>query len=355
MKYKDKKVFSEKIIDWYLSIERRSLPWNQDKSIYKVWVSEIMLQRTRASSVIPYFNRFIRRFPDVQSIADSSVDEVLYYWSGLGYYARARNMYKTAKEIVRRFNGTFPTNFKQINTFPGIGRSTAGAILSISKDLPFPVLDSNVKRVLIRFLGLQDVPTRESEDKLWCTVSNLVPKTNSGKFNQAMMELGSEICLPLKKPICNRCPLVDECISSYSNNSSKKLSPSLSKKNKFKNRNIWFLILRRMNLFFLKRVSYGRLWKGLYIFPKFSSIDLLKQFLMEKKLYDSVNEIIELNAISHCFSNVRLKIFPIQLDIKNLEGFSNFMEDDEIWYDGSHQKIGIPKPVHLLMRQIGHF
>ena len=160
--------FSDLILVWFKMHGRNNLPWQIKVTPYKVWVSEIMLQQTQVVTVIPYFEKFVKRFPSVQLLADASLDEVLHYWTGLGYYARARNLHKTAKIIMAKYKGRFPRSFDEIISLPGIGRSTAGAILSLSYNERFPILDGNVKRVLTRYHGIKGWPgERKTEKKLW--------------------------------------------------------------------------------------------------------------------------------------------------------------------------------------------
>ncbi|ARC54060.1 A/G-specific adenine glycosylase [Candidatus Riesia pediculicola] len=354
---KNEKIFSKRVVQWYLSTKRRSLPWTQNRSIYNVWISEIMLQQTRVSTVIPYYNRFVKRFPNVQSIFDSNMDEILYYWSGLGYYARARNIYETARRVVKDFKGVFPLDFQTISSFPGIGRSTAGAILSISENLSFPVLDGNVKRVLIRFFGLKGIKS-QIEKELWSIVDRLVPKVDSRIFNQGMMDLGSEICLPLKSPICQDCPLEKDCFS----RNMKLIKPESSifhdRKNRYlKEKEVQLLILIKKDRFFLKKVLKGRIWRELYIFPEFYSTDQLRLFLKKFDLLYPKDQIIEMKPILHSFSHIKLKIFPTKITIrKRNDQFSEHTKQHGIWYDMSgKQKIGIPKPIYSLMKEIINF
>ena len=153
--------FSDLVLSWFKSNGRKNLPWQVEATSYKVWVSEIMLQQTQVVTVIPYFERFMKRFPDVHALADATLDDVLHHWTGLGYYARARNLYKSAKIITSKYQGSLPLLFDEIITLPGIGRSTAGAILSLSHNKRFPILDGNVKRVLTRYHGIKGWPGKK--------------------------------------------------------------------------------------------------------------------------------------------------------------------------------------------------
>lgn len=193
--------------------DHADLPWRQTKDPYKIWVSEIMLQQTQITTVIPYYGRWLARFPTVVSLADAPLDDVLKLWEGLGYYSRARNMHTAARMIVQEFNGVFPNRVEDLRKLKGIGRYTAGAIASIAFDIPAPILDGNVIRVLTRFYDIADDSTQTTtKNKLWQIAELLVPKKRAGDFNQALMELGQTVCLP-KKPSCLLCPLQANCLA----------------------------------------------------------------------------------------------------------------------------------------------
>ncbi|MDX1440396.1 MAG: A/G-specific adenine glycosylase [Rubricoccaceae bacterium] len=209
--------FRRDLIEWFEG-ERRDLPWrelNEDgrRDPYRVWISEIMLQQTRVDQVMPYFERFIKRFPDVTSLADASLDDVLKTWEGLGYYARARNLHKTALQIVHRFDGRFPDNVKDIKSLPGIGAYTSAAILSLAFGQPFAVLDGNVIRVLSRVFAVdEDVRATRTRRLLQAVADKLIDPNSPGAVNEALMELGATICSP-RKPLCSACPLSAVCLA----------------------------------------------------------------------------------------------------------------------------------------------
>ncbi len=198
-----------RLIEWYRA-HRRELPW-RGTTPYGVWVSEIMLQQTQVVTVTPFFNRFLAQFPTVEALAAAELNEVLAHWAGLGYYARARNLHRAARLVVQKHSGQVPDTLEAISALPGIGRYTAGAILSIAYDLPLPLVDTNVIRVLCRVVGLRGDPkTRENQAALWALASELVPERAAGDFNQGLMELGALVCTPAD-PACERCPLLSHC------------------------------------------------------------------------------------------------------------------------------------------------
>lgn len=200
------------LLDWY-GENARALPWREIRDPYAIWVSEIMLQQTRVETVIPYFQRWLAEFPTPGSLAEAEEDQVLKVWEGLGYYNRARNLQAAAKILVEKYQGKLPSDKNALQELPGIGRYTAGAILSIAYDLPAPVLDGNLRRVFTRLFNINTpIQTTETEKILWSIAEQLLPESNPGDFNQSLMELGALVCLP-KRPHCSRCPLAEECLA----------------------------------------------------------------------------------------------------------------------------------------------
>ncbi len=206
-----RKRFAARLISWYAK-HQRDLPWRRDaRDPYRVWVSEALLQQTQVATVIPYYARFIARFPSLRTLAAAPLDDVLKAWEGAGYYARARNLHRAAQEIVARFGGRIPQRVDELLTLPGIGRYTAGAIASIAFNRDAPVLDGNVTRVLCRYFNLAADPKGASAQKeLWQLAEALLPRGKAGKFNQALMDLGATVCTP-RSPACGVCPLQRGC------------------------------------------------------------------------------------------------------------------------------------------------
>ncbi len=200
--------FSRRLIRWYRA-QGRALPWRRTSDPYAIWLSEIMLQQTQVATVIPYYNRFLSRFPSVQSLASASLHQVLKHWEGLGYYARCRHMHLAAKEMVHRFRGRIPRRMEDLCSLPGIGRSTAGAILSIAFNAPHPILDGNVRRILCRYFAIEK-PPKTVEAALWNHSKELLPKKDVGVYTQAIMDFGATLCS--KKPLCHICPVQSGCL-----------------------------------------------------------------------------------------------------------------------------------------------
>jgi A/G-specific adenine glycosylase len=200
----------KQLLLWYRD-HARDLPWRGTDNPYWIWISEIMLQQTRVDTVIPYYQRWIKSYPSLTDLAEAEEDQVLLSWEGLGYYTRARNLHRTARIIAEEYQGDFPQDPKELQSLPGIGRYTAGAIASIAFGEPAPILDGNVRRVFTRYFNISTpIQTKETEDLLWKITSDLIITDNPGEYNQALMELGALICLP-KNPLCNDCPLEFGC------------------------------------------------------------------------------------------------------------------------------------------------
>jgi len=201
------------LIAWHAVHGRHGLPWQRERTPYRVWISEVMLQQTQVATVIPYFERFMLRFPDVRALAMAPIDEVLHHWTGLGYYARARNLHRAAQRIVAEHAAALPLEFAALADLPGIGRSTAGAILALATGARHAILDGNVKRVLARRFGIEGSPaTRAGDHEFWSRAEAETPLADVATYTQAIMDLGATVCVR-RNPTCERCPLVADCVA----------------------------------------------------------------------------------------------------------------------------------------------
>ena len=343
--------FSERLLAWYQVNGRHDLPWQRNPTPYRVWVSEIMLQQTQVTTVVPYFLRFMQRFPDVGSLADADINEVLHLWSGLGYYARARNLHRSARIIADRYHGNFPSSLESLMALPGIGRSTAGAILALACNLPFPILDGNVKRLLTRYYAISGWPGKsEVEKKLWSIAERLTPVENVAEYTQAIMDLGATVC-KRTVPDCCVCPLSSDCIAQkqqlqhrYPYPRPKKVLPL---------RNTIFLILRDTEgKFLLQQRSGAGVWGGLWCFIECSDRENIKNFIVDK-LYLDVSELTCLEDIRHSFTHFHLVIRPITGLVTR--GCDHIAETGDLcWYDpwADKKKLGLPAPVINLINRI---
>lgn len=205
--------FAEVLVNWQMQHGRQTLPWQYTGDAYKVWLSEIMLQQTQVTTVLTYYDKFLKAFPTVRDLAAAAEQDVMQLWAGLGYYSRARNLHSCAKQVVARFEGVFPRAVTELESLPGIGLSTAGAIASLAYEVQAPILDGNVKRVFCRYYGVEGYPEQSAVKKqLWLIAQINVPKANPGRYNQALMDLGATRCTP-RNPDCRQCPLNDSCVA----------------------------------------------------------------------------------------------------------------------------------------------
>ncbi|MCA9143196.1 MAG: A/G-specific adenine glycosylase [Planctomycetales bacterium] len=247
----------------------RDLPWRKTRDPYHVWISEIMLQQTQVVTVIPYFERFIAKFPTISSLATAHEDEVLRMWEGLGYYRRARQLHKAARVIVDEHDGVFPRDAVSVKALPGIGRYTAGAILSIAFEAREPILEANTIRVFSRLIAYRhDTTSTEGQRVLWAVAEDWLPRKRIGDFNQAMMELGSEICTP-RAPLCHECPVAMLCPTRAEG--LQDIIPAAKKRTKYEDVVEACVVVRRNGKVLLRRCEEGERWAGLWDFPRLAS------------------------------------------------------------------------------------
>jgi A/G-specific adenine glycosylase len=304
------KTIQSKLLKWYLK-EKREMPWRNSLDPYRILVSEFMLQQTQVKTVIPYFKRWIKSFPTVQKLARARESTVLKHWEGLGYYSRARNLRKSAQIIQRDYSGKVPESMNEIMKLPGVGRYTAGAVLSIAFGKKVPVLDGNVKRVLSRLCMLKENgSTRKSENILWESMQNLLPDTNVGDFNQAFMELGATVCLP-KNPLCRLCPLKKICKSQLSEQQDN--YPPPKQKASTTRIEVSAAVIIRRNKIYIQKRKLGGLMGGLWEFPggKFEPGESAMQCLhreIKEELGVAIHIDEKLMVIKHSYTRFRVTL-----------------------------------------------
>jgi A/G-specific adenine glycosylase len=315
---KRKEGLRKKLLAWY-SVQQRDLPWRGAKDPYAVWISEVMLQQTQVQTVIPYYLRFLKAFPTIEHLARADTQELLRLWAGLGYYSRAKNLQRAAREIIRCHAGKFPSSYAEALALPGIGRYTAGAILSIAFDLPCPVLDGNIVRVLTRLFSLRGDPKeRRLQNLLWQHAQELVPNRHPGDFNQAIMELGAVVCSP-RQPRCLLCPWQSECQARKDG-----VQEVLPEKRKiFAVEKVHWavaVITHRRRVLIVRRTK-GRLLKDLWEFPggEFSETRQVKAILAKRVFQDlglNIRLLQPLTTIRHTITHRRitLVVFEAQLE-----------------------------------------
>jgi A/G-specific adenine glycosylase len=342
-------------VNWYQKQGRKNLPWQQNKTPYRVWISEIMLQQTQVATVIPYYQRFMESFPTITELANADEDKVLHHWTGLGYYARARNLHKAAKLITEKYKGDFPSNIEQVIALPGIGRSTAGAILSLSLNQHQPILDGNVKRVLARCYLVAGYNGLSAFDKtLWQLSEQLTPLAQTAKYNQAMMDLGATVCTR-SKPKCEHCPVQSSCLALASNEQSN--YPQKKPKKKIPEKNTIMVIPKIMqkgtnHVLMEKRPPVG-IWGGLWCFHEVSNHSDITTLLETLNLQEQSRE--SLASFRHTFSHFHLDIQPIIIYCKTHPPTQNSQEINEQtsqkWYDLSIEaSVGLAASTQKLIK-----
>jgi A/G-specific adenine glycosylase len=296
-----KKIFQSLLISWYKN-NKRDLPWRSTKDPYIIWISEIILQQTRVEQGLPYFNRFISRFPDLKSLATADIEEVLRLWQGLGYYSRARNLHYSAKKIVQEFGGIFPDNFKKLRELKGVGDYTAAAVASISFGEKVPVVDGNVMRVISRIFGKDwDLSKSASKQKFFEFAHSIMPMEHDpSEFNQALMEFGALQCSP-KSPNCDLCPMNNICFANH--HVLVEQLPVKSKRQKQKEIFFNYLIIESGKKL-LMRKRRESIWNGLYDFP-----------LLENDLPTSSSQ---LNEAIESYLNVPSEIVEVSGEVRHL-------------------------------------
>lgn len=338
--------FQQSVLNWFDSYGRKELPWQQDINPYRVWVSEIMLQQTQVVTVITYYQRFMRRFPDVSSLAQASLDDVLQHWSGLGYYARARNLHAAARLIATRSN-RFPDTLEALMALPGIGRSTAGAILSIAFQRPHPILDGNVRRVLARFHGLHGWSgDRQVNKQFWELSGQYTPQYRVAEYTQAIMDLGATVC-QRSHPVCQECPVSSAC---YALRESQIHDlPTAKSRKKLPVKRVFFLLLRSEQSILLVKRPPGGIWGGLWSFPEFDCIDTLQRWCAEKRY--PVRQLAIMPEQRHTFSHFHLDYIPVIVDSER--SCNNVMEAKQsVWCKARLiNSIGLPAPIKKLLQQ----
>ena len=339
------KPFAERLLAWWDRHGRSDLPWQHPRTPYRVWVSEIMLQQTQVSTVIPYFERWMQRFPDLASLARAPLDDVLALWSGLGYYARARNLHRAAQECAAKHGGTLPDSSAKLAELPGIGPSTANAIVSQAQDLPAVVLDGNVRRWLARHSGTEGWPGRAAVQKaLWSEAEARLPGRRGADYTQAVMDLGALVCTR-SNPACPACPVADDCRALREGLVEELPTPKPPAR--VGRKTLRMLIARDTDgrVLLEKRPGAG-IWGGLWCLPEGDSPAAIAAGLGLTLHGHAARESFE-----HRLSHLRLEIRPSLA--AGLEPTQVKCETEHGWFDERQQRdLGLPRPVALLLQRL---
>ena len=343
-----------RLIAWHERCGRHDLPWQRPKqnAAYRVWVSEIMLQQTQVATVIPYFERFMQRFPDVRSLAEAELDEVLHLWTGLGYYARARNLHRAARDIRDRHGGEFPDNLEAVMELPGVGRSTAGAILALARGARHPILDGNVKRVLARYYAVDGAPDdKASLARLWQLAEDNTPAERVGTYTQAIMDLGATLCTR-SKPRCPECPIAGDCRARLEGRQGE--LPAAKRRAARRTRRAVMLVARHASSVLLVQRPASGIWGGLWCLPEFDDRASARAFASLELAYASLAT-AALPEIEHSFTHFDLLITPI---VARCRGTRRVQQNGaaratQLWYDlAQPARVGLPAPIKTLLETL---
>lgn len=339
--------FAQHLIGWQRLHGRNNLPW-QGADAYRVWLSEIMLQQTQVATVIPYYLRFVTSFPDIAALAAASEEQVLAHWSGLGYYARGRNLHRAAQIIVEKYQGNFPREFEQIVALPGIGRSTAAAICALAYHERRAILDGNVKRVLARYCGIAGSTAEKAvEAQLWQQAEALLPTKDVATYIQAQMDMGATLCTR-SKPKCGACPVRADCVALQTGRVAELPTPRVRKT--VPERSTTFLLLLHGNDILLEKRGPTGIWGGLWCPPQIEDGQgVVADYLQRSGM--QVSERIELEEFTHTFTHFKLHITPVLLRVAHKP--MRVEQAGSVWLDlGEALGGAIPAPVRSLLQQL---
>ena len=329
---------------WQRRHGRRDLPWQGTRDPYRIWLSEIMLQQTQVAAVIPYYKRFLKRFPTLEALAGAEESEVLRLWSGLGYYARGRNLLLASQRIFSDHHGKFPHALEQIAELPGIGRSTAAAIVAFAFGRRAAILDGNVKRVLARHFGIEGWPGNKSiEQKLWKLAERLSPQRDIQIYTQALMDLGATVCTK-RQPRCGDCPVRCSCIARRQGRTHELPAPRPKKAIPVR-RTTWLVLLKSGEVLLERRPSSG-LWGGLWTFPETDEKDLAAY--CRRALGYAIGATRKLEPLEHCFSHFRLRVRPVLCEVGRI--LPRAEAPGRLWIDiAEAAQAAVPTPVRKLL------
>ena len=339
---------ADTLLLWFEAHGRRDLPWQSNPTPYRVWVSEVMLQQTQVETVKPYFERFIARFPDAASLAGAPQDDVMRLWSGLGYYARARNLQHGAQEIVARHGGRLPETLDELMALPGIGRSTAGAILALAHDQRQPILDGNVKRVLARVFQVEEAPdTAAGARRLWALALDCTPHARVAEYTQAIMDLGATVCTRAN-PSCGHCPLATGCGALAAGRVGEIPVARRRAPRRLRQTHMVFALLDGRVL--LERRPPRGIWGGLWAPPEFPDAGAAEAFAASR-FGPAIAATRRLATVRHVFTHFDLDIEPCLLELEGRAGA--VAEGESRWHElGLVDAVGLPAPVARLLEEL---
>jgi A/G-specific adenine glycosylase len=337
------------LLAWYAQHGRHDLPWQCARNPYRVWVSEVMLQQTQVATVIPYYERFLARFPDVASLAAAPLDDVLHLWSGLGYYSRARNLKRAAERVAAELGGELPAELDTLQSLPGLGRSTAAAVLALSHGARHAILDGNVKRVLARYFAVEGAPNeRAVEQRLWTLAERCTPATRVADYTQAIMDLGATLCTR-RTPECARCPLAEGCAARRAGRQQEYPRPRVRAARRLK-RVVMLAARRGDGSVLLARRPERGVWGGLWSLPEFDEVAAARAWAARHLARARVAARPHA-ALRHAFTHFDLEMRPLparcagQLRVMDAAG--------TLWYNPeAPAAVGLPAPIAKLLESL---
>lgn len=344
----DASTFAPRLLAWWDLHGRKQLPWQQNRTPYRVWLSEVMLQQTQVTTATPYFLRFTETYPTVQALAAAPLDDVLHLWAGLGYYARARNLHAAAQTVVTEYSGVFPTDLAGLQSLPGVGRSTAAAILSLAHDTRHTILDGNVKRVLARWVGIDGYPGLPAvERELWSLAETCTPAARNADYTQAIMDLGATLCTRAR-PACSLCPMREDCVARATGRQADLPAAKPATKSRRVRRVVALLAVGPKGVWLEQRPAKG-IWGGLWSLPEFG--DEAEARAGHGFADARLAEAMLWPMVFHAFTHYDLEILPWVLPVGG-EGVRAV--DGEaasgVWYNGAREaRLGLPAPVERLV------
>ena len=341
--------FSADVVRWQKQHGRHALPWQNTRDAYRIWLSEIMLQQTQVAAVIPYYQRFLERFPDVRSLAGAPAEEVMAHWSGLGYYSRARNLHRCAQRVVAEYGGVFPADPALLADLPGIGRSTAAAISAFAYGTRAAILDGNVKRVFCRVFGIEGFPgAKPVEDKLWQRAEALLPHEDMQAYTQGLMDLGATLCTR-SRPDCQRCPLAHRCVA-YETGRTAEL-PVRKPKNTVPERHVGMLVIVDDRQVLLEQRPGSGIWGGLLSLPEVALDDWDKRMAAAVAPFGVIQAHEKLQPFSHAFTHFKLHVAPYRVHLSQRHAMA--AEAGHVWYPVDKlAQAPLPAPVKKMLVEL---
>ena len=345
--------FSDVLIDWQKQHGRHQLPWQGTRDAYRIWLSEIMLQQTQVATVIPYYARFLARFPDVAALAAAPTEEVMAHWSGLGYYTRARNLLRCAQQIVAHHAGKFPSDPETLTSLPGIGKSTAAAIAAFAYGARAAIMDGNVKRVFCRVFGIEGFPGQVAVERdLWRRAEALLPAREIEAYTQGLMDLGATLCTRTR-PACERCPMQSRCVAHASGRTSE--LPARKPKKAIPEKSTVMLVVVHEGQILMEQRPPEGIWGGLLSLPELnrlssvdSDVDLHEQLGLALSSFGDIDDIAMLGSFVHGFTHYRLTVMPVQVTLRQRHGM--VAQSDYQWRALAHiSAAALPSPVRKLL------